>query len=199
MNYITKNRKFFNIDVTGLNQIGKINEFGIPYIEVIRIHDLCIQGIFIDLIKYELQIISKKGRDINEYLNPFGCNLLFFVNNREVLQLLLDMGCNPNHISHGFDKVCVDNSTPGTTALHYAGRFFLGNAIRILGQIVEDKNLLDDDEVSAMGYSQMTYDNELMDRRNGMARYTDKSIEFMEKILTRMNEWGFEPVNYLDK
>ena len=199
MKYITKNRKFFSLDVTGLSEAGKVNEFGVPFIEVIRIHDLCIQGTSLDFIKDELQKISKSGRDINEYLNPFGCNLLFFVNNREVLQLLLDMGCNPNHRSHGFDKLCVDNSQPGTTALHYAGRYFLSHSIHILGQVVEDKNLLDDDEVSAMGYAQMNYDEELMDRRNGMARYTDKSIAVIEKILIYMGKQGFEPVNYLDK
>ena len=199
MKYITKNRKFFNLDVTGLSEAGKVNEFGVPFIEVIRIHDLCIQGTSLDTIKNELQKILKSGRDINEYLNPFGCNLLFFVNNREVLQLLLDMGCNPNQRSHGFDKLCVDNSTPGTTALHYSGQYFLVNSIQVLGQIVEDKNLLDDDEVSAMGYAQMNYDEELLDRKKGIGRYSDNSVEFIEKLLIYMGKQGFEPVNYLDK
>ena len=71
MKYITKNRKFFNLDVTGLSEAGKVNEFGVPFIEVIRIHDLCIQGTSLDTIKNELQKILKSGRDINEYLNPF--------------------------------------------------------------------------------------------------------------------------------
>ena len=73
------------------------------------------------------------------------------------------------------------------------------NSIRILGQIVEDKNLLDDDEVGPMGYAQMNYDEELLDRKNGIGRYSDKSVKCMEKVLTYMREQGFEPVNYLDK
>ena len=199
MKYITKNRKFFNLDVTGLNAVGKFNEYGIPFMEVIKIHDLCIRGISLPIIKVELQKILKSGRDINEYINPFGCNLMFFVNNVEVLKFLLDLGCDANHRSHGFDKSCVDNSTPGTTALHYAGQYFLINSIKVLGNIVEDKNLLDDDEVSAMGYAQMNYDEELMDRRKGRGRYSDKSIQLMGKVLIYMSKKGFVATNYLDK
>ena len=58
-------------------KLDKSNEFGIPYIEVIRIHGLCIQAKSLEIIEYELQKIVESGNDINKYVNPFGCNLLF--------------------------------------------------------------------------------------------------------------------------
>ena len=45
----------------------------------------------------------------------------------------------------------------------------------------------------------MNYDEELLDRKKGIGRYSDNSVEFIEKLLIYMGKQGFESVNYLDK
>jgi len=188
---LKRHNKFRNLDVTGLDKLGENNDFGLCYNEVNRVHNLCVSGVSLKTIIQVLNKITSDGMDLNHYINSFGCNLLFFVSDTKVLKALLDYGCNPNHRSNGFDKLCVDNSTPGTTALHYASFYFLWPAIQILSEMMDDKNLLDSDECSAMGYAEHVYNEHLLDKKNGFSKLKDGCFENMEFILSEMKEAGF--------
>ena len=125
LEHLKNNRKFYKLDVTGTETLSTDNEFGIAYEEIDRLHELCINNTELSEIQMKLNAIKDSGTNINHYINAFGCNLLFFVSSPEVLNLLLEHGCDPEHRSNGFDKSCVENTMPGCCFM-WLDPFFFG-------------------------------------------------------------------------
>lgn len=194
LEHLKNNRKFSKLDVTGTETLSTNNEFGIAFEEIDRLHELCINNNDLSEIEMELNAIKDSGTNINHYINAFGCNLMFFVSSREVLNLLLEHGCDPEHRSNGFDRSCVDNTMPACTAMHYAGSYFIWSAVQVLAKAMNDPNVLDDDECSAMGYAQHNYDEFVRDKKNGFSSVPDSVLEKMELMLKKMSEMGLQPV-----
>ena len=59
---------------------------------------------------------------------------------------------------------------------------------------MNDPNVLDDDECSAMGYAQHNYDELVHDKKKGYSTVPDSVLEKMELMLKKMSEMGLRPV-----
>jgi hypothetical protein len=83
---------------------------------------------------------------------------------------------------------------PVCTAIHYAGFYFIWSAVQVLAKAMNDPNVLDDDECSAMGYTQHNYDVLVHDKKNGFSSVSDSVLKKTELMLKKMSEMGLQPV-----
>lgn len=196
LEHLKKHQKFYKLHVTGTEKLSTNNEFGIAYEEIDRMHEMCINNNDLSEIEIELNAIKNSSNNINHYINAFGCNLLFFVSSPEVLNILLEHGCNPEHRSNGFDRACLDNTMPGCAAIHYAGFYFNWSAVQVLAKAMHDPNLLDDDGCSALGYTQHNYNELVHDKKNGFSSVSESVLEKTELMLKKMSKIGLQPVYF---
>jgi len=160
LNELRSKHKLYNLLVICENEDLTHNEHNILYEDIYNLHYLCIKGKEIELIKEKIAKIAKDG-NLNHYINPFGCNLLFFVNNTKVLELLISNGIDIQKHSNTMVDFCFDETTPGTTAFHYACFYFHENAIHFFLKKLKDINLLDTDKCSPLGYLLINMDTHL--------------------------------------
>jgi hypothetical protein len=168
----------------------QLNKHDIPYHKVNNLHKLCMECLDEEHTIETLKELVLYGVKLNQYINEFGFNLLFFVKNKTVIKFLIQHKVNPNHFSNSDKEKYCDCATPGTTALHYACYYHWYEVIETLINNGADINLIDKDNVSPLGYAILDLDHYIdkeVKKENNKQKVLDKLVPAFKSLSLLIN------------
>ena len=179
-----------NLDLSSdKTNVGE-NAYGISFEQVNDLHVSCIRASDPNNVIAQIEALTNKGTDLNQFVNEFGFNLLYFVRNRAVLNALIDAGVNPDHRSNGQDHAFADHATPACTAFHYACYYFYIEAVKVFVEHVSDINVPDEDGFSPMAYAEQTCSDQAQNKKKGARYCGDEKLKAMEQWIAWIEDRG---------
>ena len=192
MNYnqFLRSAGLINLDLSSdKTNVGE-NAFGIRFEQINDLHIECIRASDPKKVVAQIEALTSKGTDLNQFVNEFGFNLLYFVRNGLVVKALIDAGINPDHRSNGQDNEFVDHATPGCSAFHYACYYYYIEAIKEFVEHVSDINVLDEDGFSPMAYSEQAFSDHTHNKEFGVKYCGDEKLMAMEHWMAWIEDRG---------